>query len=58
MTTVDLTAEYSRLRSELETLLAAPVKDMPRVDELVMRLEQVQLALKAEHGIMGNNPNE
>ena len=54
----DLQAEYRHLRSELERLLAEPVKDYPTVDRLVDRLEKVQLAFKELHGIKGNNPNE
>lgn len=54
----ELEAEYSRLRAQLEALLAAPEKDLPKVSQLVDELEKVQLAIKAEHGIKGNNPNE
>ena len=54
----DLQAEYRRLREELERLLAAPEKDMAKVDMLVDQLEKVQLAFKGQHGIKGNNPNE
>lgn len=54
----DLQAEYRHLRSELERLLAEPVKDFPKIDRLVDRLEKVQLAFKGQHGVKGNNPNE
>ena len=54
----DLTAEYGSSREQLERLMAAPVKDFPALDELVGRLELLQLAIKEEHGIKGNNPNE
>jgi hypothetical protein len=54
----DRTAEYDRLREELERLMAEPVKDFQRIDELVQRLERLQLAIKEQHGIKGNNPNE
>lgn len=54
----DLPAEYERLRETLEALQAEPVKDFPAIDELIDRLEQLQLAIKGEHGIKGNNPNE
>ena len=54
----DLRAEYDRLREELTRLLAEPVKDYPRIDELVDQLELTQLAFKEQHGIKGNNPNE
>jgi hypothetical protein len=39
-------------------LLAQPEKDMAEVDHLVDALERVQLDIKAELGIQGNNPNE
>jgi hypothetical protein len=51
-------AEYDRLREELERLMAEPVKDSPAIDQLVDRLERLQLAIKEQHGIKGNNPNE
>jgi len=54
----DLQAEYESSREQLERLMAAPVKDFPAIDELVDRLELLQLAIKGEHGIKGNNPNE
>lgn len=54
----DLRVEYDHLREELERQLTAPVKDFAKIDELVDRLEQVQLAYKEQHGIKGNNPNE
>lgn len=54
----DLQAEYVRLRAQLEALEAAPVKDFPRMDQLIDELEKIQLAIKAEHGLKGNNPNE
>ncbi|MEY3872096.1 MAG: hypothetical protein RLZZ296_1091, partial [Pseudomonadota bacterium] len=44
--------------ARLETLLAQPEKDMAEVDHLVDALERVQLDIKAELGIQGNNPNE
>jgi hypothetical protein len=54
----DLEAEYARMRAQLEALLAAPVKDYPKIDQLIDALEKLQLAIKAEHGIHGNNPLE
>ncbi len=54
----DLRVDYESAREQLERLLAEPVKDYPAIDELVDRLERLQLAIKAEHGIKGNNPNE
>jgi hypothetical protein len=54
----DLPAEYVRLRTQLEALEAAPVKDFSRIDQLIDELEKIQLAIKAGHGLKGNNPNE
>ncbi|MEO8388647.1 MAG: hypothetical protein ABI893_01640 [Polaromonas sp.] len=54
----DLQSEYARLRAQLEALQEAPVKDLPRIDQLIDELEKIQLAIKAEHGVKGNNPNE
>lgn len=54
----DLKADYARLRVELEALMMQPVKDFARIDQIVRQLEQVQLAIKEEHGVKGNNPNE
>lgn len=54
----DLKADYARLRVELEALMMQPVKDFLRIDQIVDQLEQVQLAIKEEHGVKGNNPNE
>ena len=53
-----LRSDYDQLRARLETLLAQPEKDMAEVDHLVDALERVQLDIKAELGIQGNNPNE
>jgi hypothetical protein len=39
-------------------MLAQPTKDMAAVDNLVFELERIQLDIKAELGIQGNNPNE
>ena len=50
--------EYDRMRQRLESLLNQPDKDMAEVDRLVNALERLQLAIKAEFGIRGNNPNE
>ena len=54
----DLQAQYDDLREMLERLMAEPVKNFPAIDELIGRLELLQLAIKGEHGIKGNNPNE
>ncbi len=56
--TGDLNSGYDRLREELEGLMTEPVKDFAKIDQLVDRLELIQLAIKGEHGIKGNNPNE
>jgi hypothetical protein len=53
-----LQAQYDQLRAELERLMREPVKDYLRLDQLVDQLELLQLAIKGEHGIQGNNPNE
>ena len=53
-----LQAAYERMRQELESLLSQPDKDMAEVDRLVNELDRLQLAIKAELGIRGNNPNE
>ena len=58
ITQADLPAEYQSSREQLERLMAAPVKDYPAIDELIERLESLQLAIKGERGIKGNNPNE
>lgn len=56
--TQDLPAQYERLREEMERLMAEPVKDFAAIDDLVDRLERLQLAIKEQHGIKGNNPHE
>jgi hypothetical protein len=53
-----LQARDDELRAELVRLMKAPVRDFLLIDQLVDQLEQLQLALKGEHGIQGNNPNE
>lgn len=54
----DLESEYERTRAQLEALQAQPVKDYPRIDQLIDALERLQLAIKERHGLKGNNPNE
>lgn len=54
----DLESEYDHLREEMERLMTEPIKDFPRIDYLVDQLELLQLAIKEQHGIKGNNPNE
>jgi len=54
----DLEADYARMRAQLQALQAEPVKDLAKIDQLIDELERLQLAIKAEHGIKGNNPLE
>ncbi|MBW8720852.1 MAG: hypothetical protein JF626_02810 [Polaromonas sp.] len=54
----DLEVKYADLRAQLQALQQAPIKDFARIDQLIDQLEKIQLAIKAEHGIKGNNPNE
>jgi len=54
----DLESDYGHLREEMERLMAEPVQDLPRIDWIIEALERLQLKLKAEQGIQGNNPNE
>lgn len=54
----DLEADYADLRARLQALQAAPVKDFAKIDQLIDELEKLQLAIKAEHGLHGNNPIE
>jgi hypothetical protein len=58
MTADELAAEYDRLRTELKTLLEAPVRDMAAVQRVVDRLDEVHMRFKVSHGLRGNNPNE
>jgi hypothetical protein len=53
-----LESEYGALRAQLQALLEAPVKDLAKIDQIVDQLEKIQLAIKAQHGIKGNNPLE
>lgn len=53
-----LRSDYSHLRARLESLLAQPEKDWAEVDHLVDALERIQLDIKAELGLQGNNPSE
>ena len=46
------------MRQQLESLLNQPDKDMVEADRLINELDRLQLAIKAELGIRGNNPNE
>ena len=58
MNLVELAREYDRLRDELKVLMAAPVKDMPAVERVMNRLDEVHMQFKATHGLIGNNPIE
>ena len=58
MNSDELAAEYDRLRDELKRLMAAPVKDMAAVNQVIDRLDEVHMKFKAAHGLKGNNPNE
>lgn len=49
---------YRSLREQLESLQAAPVKDMPAIDRVISQLAAEQLRLKAQDGQAGNNPIE
>lgn len=54
----DLETEYERLRQTLQVLQAEPVKNLAAIDALIDQLERLQLAIKGQHGIKGNNPIE
>lgn len=56
--TAALQLQYAEARRQLELLQSAPEKDLQAIDELIRELEKLQLALKAQQGIQGNNPNE
>ena len=55
---IDAQERYAQARAELQTLQAAPVKDLPAIDRIIDELEQLQLLIKETHGLKGNNPNE
>ena len=54
----DSTQEYERLRDRLVALQSAAVPDQAAIDRLIGELELLQLKIKGEHGIKGNNPLE
>ena len=56
--TKDSTPEYEQLRDTLKKLLASPVPDEHAIDRVIDELERMQLVIKSEHGLKGNNPNE
>jgi hypothetical protein len=45
----DLPARYRELHAQLEILCAAPVKNMPAIDALIVELDEVQAAMKHFH---------
>lgn len=49
---------YERLRRKLVALKSAPEQNMVAIDTVVRDLEKAQLAFKAAHGMIGNNPIE
>ena len=52
---------YQRYEQSREALIAEqqkPDKDFARIDGLINALEALQLEIKREHGLNGNNPNE
>ena len=58
---VNLSAEegariYGELKTRLIELSSASELDMPAIDEVIDLLAQAQLAFKAAHGLIGNNP--
>lgn len=58
MTTVDSIPRYLSLRDQLRELQAAAEPDQAAIDRTIDELERVQLDIKGEHGVHGNNPNE
>lgn len=53
-----LVQRYETLRARLRDLMMQPVRDMAAVDSLIDELARVQIDIKAELGVKGNNPNE
>ncbi len=54
----DLVQRYETLRARLQGLMLQPDRDMAAVDSLIAELARVQIEIKAELGVRGNNPNE
>ena len=52
------TERYAQCRAALVAEQEKPDKDFARIDALIDALETLQLAIKREHGLQGNNPNE
>ena len=53
-----LVQRYGALRDRLRDLMTQPDRDAAAVESLIDELAQVQIDLKAEFGIKGNNPDE
>jgi hypothetical protein len=49
---------YDHQRAQLERLQAAPERDEMAISSLIDELEHLQLQIKDEAGLHGNNPNE
>jgi hypothetical protein len=49
-------AHYFSLRDKLVSLNSAPVPNTAYIDAVIQDLEKAQLAYKASHGLIGNNP--
>ena len=48
--------DYLRLREKLIALQSAPEPNAAAIDDVIRSLEKAQLAYKATHGLIGNNP--
>ncbi len=48
--------DYLRLREKLVALQSALEPNATAIDEVIRALEKAQLAYKATHGLIGNNP--
>lgn len=51
-----LRGTYAALRCELVWLQAADVIDDAAINDVMTRLDETQLRMKADHGLKGNNP--
>ena len=49
---------YVQLRNKLVALQSASEPDAGAIDTVIQDLEKAQLAYKATHGLIGNNPIE
>ena len=50
--------KYLRLKEKMSVLQSALKPNAAAIDALVQALEKAQLAYKATHGLIGNNPIE